>query len=74
MTLRTVFHRLPPTRRLQEPNSLISFLYARGNFLRAIPLQALQQNQFQNVQRNAVRINDVSTPFFRDDVQEIVCP
>ncbi|KAF8349257.1 P-loop containing nucleoside triphosphate hydrolase protein [Amanita rubescens] len=34
-------------------------------------LLGLQQKQFSNVQRNAVRINDVTTPFFRDDVLEI---
>lgn len=65
-----------PTEKTAARTQLSNFLlvWTRNFFLRDIPLQALQQNQFPNVQRNAVRINDVTTPFFRDDVQEIVCP
>ena len=32
----------------------------------------LQQNPFSNVERNAVRINDVTSVFFQDDIRQIV--
>ncbi|KAF8635957.1 hypothetical protein AX15_000123 [Amanita polypyramis BW_CC] len=32
----------------------------------------LLKTQFPSVERNAVRINDVTTPFFRDDIQQTV--